>query len=286
MDYIQKEKRHLEDLERLRALRPIDDTFMRGLFKENIPLVELVLRIITNKPDLKILKCETQADMKRVTGARSICLDVYATDSTGKKYDIEVQRADEGADPHRARYHSSMMDVENLDSNDDYTKLPDTYVIFITENDYYQAGRPVYMIQNINVTLNQPFTDGTHIIYVNGSYRDESDIGKLMHDFNCTKAEEMYFPLMAEKTSYLKENPKGVSQMCKVMEDLRNESYNEGRAEGRAEGRTEGRTEGRELQAKETAINLSKLGLSPEVIAKSINFNLSIVKKWIASSAI
>ena len=53
--------------------------------------------------------------MKRVTGARSICLDAYATDSTGKKYDIEVQRSDNGADPHRARYHSSMMDVENLD---------------------------------------------------------------------------------------------------------------------------------------------------------------------------
>lgn len=70
-----KEQRHLEDLERLRGFRPIDDTFMRGLFKENIPLAELVLRIIIGKQDLKLLKCETQADMKRVTGARSICLD-------------------------------------------------------------------------------------------------------------------------------------------------------------------------------------------------------------------
>ena len=98
-----RERRHQEDLERLRGFRPIDDTFMRGLFKENIPLAELVLRIITGKPDLVLLKCETQADMKRVTGARSVCLDAYATDSTGKKYDIEVQRSDNGADPHRAR---------------------------------------------------------------------------------------------------------------------------------------------------------------------------------------
>lgn len=99
----------------MRGFRPIDDTFMRGLFKENIPLAEFVLRIITGKQDLILIKCETQADFKRVTGARSICLDAYATDSTGKKYDIEVQRSDNGADPHRARYHSSMMDVENLD---------------------------------------------------------------------------------------------------------------------------------------------------------------------------
>ena len=96
------ERRHREDLERLKRFRPMDDTFMRGLFKDDIPLAQLVLRIITGKPDLILLTCETQADMKRVTGARSICLDAYATDSSGRKYDIEVQRADSGADPHRA----------------------------------------------------------------------------------------------------------------------------------------------------------------------------------------
>lgn len=105
-----RERRHREDLERLRGFRPIDDTFMRGLFKDNIPLAELVLRIIVGKPDLTLVKCETQADLKRVTGARSICLDAYATDDTGKKYDIEIQRADNGADPHRARYHSSALE--------------------------------------------------------------------------------------------------------------------------------------------------------------------------------
>lgn len=29
-----QEQRHQEDLQRLRGFRPIDDTFMRGLFKE------------------------------------------------------------------------------------------------------------------------------------------------------------------------------------------------------------------------------------------------------------
>lgn len=186
---------------------------MRGLFKENIPLAELVLRIITGKPDLVLLKCETQADMKRVTGARSVCLDAYATDSTGKKYDIEVQRSDNGADPHRARYHSSMLDIE---------------------------------------------------------YRDNPDIGRLMHDFNCTNASDMYFDLLAEKTRYLKENPKGVNEMCKVMEDLRNESY----------------AEGREEQAKATAIRLNQKGLPIEDIADSIGFSIETVKNWLTPKAV
>lgn len=111
-----EKQRHLENLQRLRRLRPIDDDFMRCLFKDNIPLAELVLRIITGKPDLMITDCQTQKDMKRLAGARSICLDAYATDAVGKKYDLEIQRADKGAAPHRARYHSSVMDVENLDA--------------------------------------------------------------------------------------------------------------------------------------------------------------------------
>lgn len=204
---------------------------------------------------------------------KSICLDAYAEDSTGKKYDIEVQREDKGADPHRARYHSSMMDIENLDETQDCKDLPDTYVIFITENDYYKAGKPIYIIQNMNLTLNQSFDDGTHILYVNGEYRDDTDIGKLMHDFNCTSPDEMHFELLAEKTRYLKENPKGVSEMCKVMEDLRNESYAEGQAEGRAEGR--------EQQAKDTAIRMNKKGRSVEEIADCIDFDAEIVRKWL-----
>lgn len=278
IDEQKRQRRHQEDLERLRGFRPIDDTFMRGLFKENLPLAEFVLRIITGKSDLTLLTCETQADMKRVTGARSICLDAYATDSNGKKYDIEVQRSDNGADPHRARYHSSMMDVENLDEKQDYRELPDTYVIFITENDYYKAGKPVYVIQNMNLTLGQPFNDGAHILYVNGEYRDDSDIGKLMHDFNCTRADDMNFSILAEKTRYLKENPKGVSEMCKVMEDLRDESYAEGRAEGHAAGREE--------QAKLTAKNLYAQNLTIEQIAKAIGFDVATVEKWLTPKAV
>lgn len=45
-----RERHHQEDLQRLRGFRPIDDTFMRGVFKDNIPLAELVLRIIVGKP--------------------------------------------------------------------------------------------------------------------------------------------------------------------------------------------------------------------------------------------
>ena len=190
-------------------------------------MAELVLRIITGKPDLIITDCQTQKDMKRLAGARSICLDAYGSDTLGKKYDMEVQREDKGANPYRARYHSSVMDVENLDAGQKFTELPETYTIFILEKDFYGMGKPVYSIERMNLDTGKPFEDGEHILYVNGEYRGDSDIGKLMHDFSCTDADDMNFELMAERTRYLKENPEGVSEMCKVMEDMRKEERKE-----------------------------------------------------------
>lgn len=210
-------------MRRLQDFSPMDDEFMRCLFKGNLPLAELVLRIITDKQDLVITDCQTQKDMKRLAGARSICLDAYGTDSTGKKYDLEIQRADKGAGSHRARYHSSVMDIENLDAGQEFEELPDTYMIFITKKDFYGKGVPVYQIERMNLMTGELFADGEHILYVNGEYRGDSDLGKLMHDFNCTKAEDMNFDLMAERTRYLKENPEGVKEMSEIMEEMCNE---------------------------------------------------------------
>ena len=209
--------------ETVRKFRPIDDTFMRVLFRDNLPLTEYVLRIITGTPDLEIISENAQHDLFRQDGGRSVCLDVFARDSKGTLYDIEVQRADKGASPKRARYHSSAMDVEFLDKGEDFETLPCSYVIFITENDVLGGGRAVYPIERVNTAMNCPFGDDEHILYLNASYDnkdDLSDIAMLMHDFRCVSPDDMHFEFMEERTRYFKENEKGESGMCKIVEDL------------------------------------------------------------------
>lgn len=264
-----KAREHQEDLQRLRGFRPIDDDFMRSLFKKNKELVQLVLRIITGKSDLQVESFETQADMKRVTGARTICLDAYATDTAGKKYDIEIQREDRGAGPHRARYHSSVMDIENLDKGEHFEALPDTYTIFITEKDFFGEDEPIYQIQRMNLTTGKSFEDGAYILYVNGEYRGDSDVGKLMHDFNCTSASDMQIDLLAQRTRYLKETPEGVSEMCKEMEKMRDKSRLEGELKGK----------------QETAINLHNMGMDNDFIAKAVNVSIDLVKQWLTPAS-
>lgn len=85
-----EERKYQEMLQRIRGFRLFDDDFMTKCFEENIEATELVLRIVLNKSDIKVIKVQTQYSIKNIKG-RSLRLDIYATDSENKKYNEEVK---------------------------------------------------------------------------------------------------------------------------------------------------------------------------------------------------
>lgn len=166
---------------------------------------------------------------------RSVRFDILATDSTGAKINVEIQRADKGTGRKRARYNSSMMDATLLKKGDNFDNLPETWVVFITENDVIGKGLPLYPVERCFSGTGERFEDGSHILhilYVNGAYRGDTPIGKLMHDFSCTNAADMYYATLADRVRFFKESNVGILIMCKVMEDMRKESLQEGVKEG------------------------------------------------------
>ena len=62
-----------------------------------------------------------------------------------------------------------------------------------------------------------------YIIYVNGAYRGNDSIGRLMHDFSCTNPNDMNYKELAKKARYFKEEKEGVASMSQILEDMRNE---------------------------------------------------------------
>lgn len=210
-----------EDLKMLAGFTLLDDDFMTIVFDRNIEATALVLSIILGRNDLKVIEVIAQREYKNpVTGGRSIKLDIYARDSDGKVYDIEVQNDDAGADIHRARFHSSMLDTKMLKEKQTFKKIHDSYVIFITKNDYMKMGLPMYHVERTVQETGTLFGDGSHIIYVNGSYKDDSDpVGKLMHDFRCTSAADMFYQELAKSVRHFKETEGGQNQVCKAMEE-------------------------------------------------------------------
>lgn len=221
------DRKHQEDLQRLKGFRLMDDDFLTKCFEGNTECIELVLRIVLDIPDLNVSDVRTQVFVENLLN-RSVRLDVLATDSAGRKFNIEIQRADKGAGRKRARYNSSMMDANLLKKGEDFDNLPETYVIFITENDVMGNGKPLYQIERCILETGERFEDGTHILYVNGAYRDESPIGKLMHDFSCTNPSDMYYGVLADRVKFFKESKEGIAVMCKSMEDMRNQTLKEG----------------------------------------------------------
>jgi len=241
---------HQKDLERLANLRLLDDDFMTAAFQGDNGCTELTLRIIMDKPTLKVRKVITQDTIKNLQG-RSVRLDIHAYDRL-REYNVEVQRPDKGAGARRARYNGSVMDANSLLVGDDYEQLPETYVIFITENDVLHGNLPIYHIERTIQENAVVFDDGLHIIYVNNAITDDTPLGRLMHDFRCTKPEDMHYKELADRVRYLKESPEGVSSMCKAMEEMRNEAE--------ARGVTKGKIE--------DAIEMLKENLNIEKIAK------------------
>ncbi len=223
--------RHQRALHIIQHWRLLDDDFMKRCFKDNIPAVECILRIIMEQPDLKVESVHIEDTIPNLQG-HGIRMDVHALDDAGVEYDIEIQRADKGAGVKRARFNSSLLDLNSLQKGRPYEALPESYVIFITEHDVLGSGLPRYHINRIIEELNRPFEDGEHILYVNGAYTGDDDIGHLMHDFRSRDVETMILKPLKETVNRYKNNPKEVAVMCTELEQWNLEAKNEGRAEG------------------------------------------------------
>ena len=201
---------------------------MKLFFEDNIECTQLVLRIIMQKNDLIVKSVKTHKYFEGIEGKRSISLDVYAVDSQGLEYDIEIQRANAGASPKRARFYSALIDAHMLEPKDPFDKMHECFVIFITENDVLGEGLPLYSVERY-INGKRIFNDGSKILYVNASHQDAgTELGKLMHDFMCTHADEMFYDELAARAKYFKGDEKGESLMKSVWDEMQEEKLAEG----------------------------------------------------------
>ncbi len=72
-------------------------------------------------------------------------------------------------------------------------------MVFITQTDIFGHGIPIYTINRHFEETDDLFDDGSHIVYVNGSYKGNDEIGKLLHDFGCKESNDMYYPELAKR---------------------------------------------------------------------------------------
>ena len=277
----------------LQELTLMDDFFMRLFFQDNIPCTERMLRVILNKPDLRVESVKVQYVITAGEDSRSVRLDIWAREKNGTQIDAEVQNASSGASPQRARYNSAMLDINILKPREHYSVLKrrESIVIFITEKDVLGEGEPIYIIDRVIKKSGKPFNDGSHIVYVNASCQDIStELGRLMHDFHCVRSEDMIDPVFAEKAGEMKGAGKmGVLDDWEREVEARAEARGEargvarGKAIGEATGDARGKAIGEAIKSESIAQNLIRLGtMALEEIAKACGLTLQRVQELAA----
>lgn len=200
-----------------------DDDLMSRVFNGNIEATELVIRIILVR-NVKIISVKVQTELKPYgVKGHSITLDVHAIDENVEQLNIEIQGNSEGAHVKRARYHSSMLDSSMLKKGQPFNALKNSYVIFIYRHDKFKKNLPVYHIDRYVGETAELFGDGSHIIYVNGSYKGDNDIGRLINDFHQPNPDSMHYAVLADSVKHFKETQKGRGTMCEAVENYAKE---------------------------------------------------------------
>ena len=229
------------------------------IFKEvtsNKDFVTELLRVFLNDEKLEIIELTPQRNIS-IYNQRGVVLDVYCKLSSGKVVNVEVEndaRGERHDHQRRVRYYGSMVDVKNLSPSQDFSELPDLYMIYLTLRDFIGLKKTVYHVERQITETKTYLNNGYHEIYINAEVDDKSSIAEVMKVLSTPDYVNNNFKTITK----MKEEKLMPVEVEKAIEGLREE--------GRLEGRLEG--------ALKTYVNLLQEGLiSEEVVLSKLNIS-------------
>ena len=128
-----------------------------------------------------------------------------------------------------------------------------------------KGGSTVYEEEKRFRQTGQVYTDGAHLIYVNAEVDDGSRIAKLMQYFRTADPFDDSEGELSKRVRFLKTEEGGIEIMCEIMERIKEEGKQSGRLES----------------SRKTACNLDKMGMPPETIARAVEEDVAVVKRWL-----
>ncbi len=126
----------------------------------------------------------------------------------------------------------------------------------------------------------------THIIYVNSTITNETDMGRLMNDFRCVDYREMRYDALRNRVKYFKDEREGIMVMREYVEEWEIAAMEKGRKEGfeagKIEGIEKGIDEGIKQERRNMVVMLSRNGFSKEKIAEMMQISLDEVSQCLS----
>ena len=255
----------------------IKDNFIFGAVMCEEPNCRRLLEMVLDFP-IERIEVNKEKSIVYHPEYKGVRLDVYAKDEKRTHYNVEMQAIKEPALGKRARYYHSHIDMEILLSGDDYSKLPNTYVIFVCDFDPFMKGKYCYSFENLCVEDKElSMQDGAKSIFLNtrGKNNDEvpiemiafldfvkADLKESTKDFHDDFVKQLQISVQKVKSSRRMEE-----NFMILREMLRDE-----RAEGKAEGKAE-----------DILVLLQEIGSVSEQLQEQIinEKDLSTLLKWL-----
>lgn len=221
----------------------IKDNFMFGavmMDEDNCKgLLERVLEIPIDRVDVS--KEKSIVYHPEYKGVR---LDVYAKDEKQTRYNVEIQVERKPALGKRSRYYQSQMDMEMLLTGEDYTELPNTYVIFICDFDPFGDGLYRYSTGMVCEETGKSVSDGVKTIYLNAHGRNREDIPEELLQFldyvkntgrtEGTSTTDSFVRHLQDSIDKIKQN-RGMEERYMLLEEMMRNEKREGNTEGKQE---------------------------------------------------
>ena len=263
-------------------LNIMDDPFFQKI-AENPAVCEEILRILLQKPKLKIIQTNTQLFLRNLS-AHSVILDALCTDETGAFFNIEIQKDDKKGKntkaqeyQKRVRFHLSNMDTMLAEKGTPYQQLPDLYAVFISEIDPFQQDCTIYHVRRSLQETDTTIENGVHEIYANTAVNDGTDIAQLLQYFKHTTDTNATarFPKLVKQVKFLKETPEGAMIMGNVFDEYAELKVKEAEKEFQKKEQEKERE-----KEKTTAVNFLREGVSVETIAKALpSLSIEFIKQ-------
>ena len=125
-----------------------DDFIFGKIMQEPCNCVEMLQRLTGNVIGSNI-SINNQKAIKVAVDGKGVRYDVYVEDESTGLYDAEMQQKENVVLPKRSRFYQGLMDLNNLETGDEYSELLDSYVIFICTFDPFDKGLCCYKFENI-----------------------------------------------------------------------------------------------------------------------------------------
>ena len=145
----------------------------------------------------------------------------------------------------------------------------------------YRKSKKYLKVENLQMVSVDDMMKKTYILLCR---QEDTELGRLMHDLHCKRAEEMYSEILAKRVYELKETQEGVNKMCQEMEQIFSEGQRYGEKRGEKRGEKIGEKRGELKAKKETAVSLNNMGLPIEKIAEAVKVSVATVQKWLGGN--